>query len=43
MSFDAPDDLALYGRVWDGLNAAAVHGAQAHLLITRVRHLIAPT
>lgn len=42
LSFDAPDDLALYGRVWDGLNAAAVHGAQAHRLIARARHLIAP-
>ncbi len=42
LSVDAPDDLALYGRVWDGLNAAAVHGARAHRLIARARHLIAP-
>ncbi|MFJ5811226.1 Scr1 family TA system antitoxin-like transcriptional regulator [Streptomyces sp. NPDC093093] len=42
LSFDSPDDLALYGRVWDGLNAAAVHGAQAYRLIARARNLIAP-
>ncbi|WP_329448894.1 helix-turn-helix transcriptional regulator (plasmid) [Streptomyces sp. NBC_01426] len=41
LSFDLPDDLALYGRVWDVLNAAAVHGAQAHRLIARARHQIA--
>ncbi|MFD6972183.1 helix-turn-helix domain-containing protein [Streptomyces sp. NPDC059949] len=40
--FDSPDDLALYGRVWDGLNAAAAYGPQAHRLIARARHLIAP-
>ncbi|MCY0952100.1 helix-turn-helix domain-containing protein [Streptomyces sp. H27-S2] len=41
LSFDSPDDLALYGRVWDALNAAAGYGAQAHRLIARARHLIA--
>lgn len=42
LSFDSPDDLALYGRVWDGLNKAAVYGPQAHRLIARARHLVAP-
>ncbi|MFE2020144.1 helix-turn-helix domain-containing protein [Streptomyces sp. NPDC059499] len=42
LSFDSADDLALYGRVWDGLNAAAAYGPQAHRLIARARHLIAP-
>ncbi len=42
LSFDSPDDLALYGRVWDGLDEAAVYGPQAHRLIARARHLLAP-
>lgn len=42
LSFDSPDDLALYGRVWDGLNEAAAYGPQAHRLIARARHLLAP-
>ncbi|MFI9063236.1 helix-turn-helix domain-containing protein [Streptomyces sp. NPDC053429] len=41
LAFDSADDVALYGRVWDGLNAAAVYGPQAHRLIARARHLIA--
>ncbi|MFD5508174.1 helix-turn-helix domain-containing protein [Streptomyces sp. NPDC127051] len=42
LSYDSADDVALYGRVWDGLNTAAACGAQAHRLIARARHLIAP-
>ncbi|MGW6413332.1 helix-turn-helix domain-containing protein [Streptomyces vinaceus] len=42
LSYDSADDLALYDRVWDGLNTAAAHGAQAHRLIARARNLIAP-
>lgn len=41
LSFDSADDLALYGRAWDGLNEAAVYGAQAHRIIARARHVIA--
>ncbi|GGP59381.1 helix-turn-helix domain-containing protein [Streptomyces melanogenes] len=37
LQFDSPDDLALYGRVWDRLNDAAVYGPQARLLIGRAR------
>ncbi|WP_435286196.1 hypothetical protein [Streptomyces bacillaris] len=43
MSFDSADDLALYGRAWDGLNEAAAYGARAHRIIARARHLVAPT
>ncbi|WP_435285880.1 helix-turn-helix domain-containing protein [Streptomyces bacillaris] len=43
LSFDTADDLALYGRTWDGLNESAVYGARAHRIIARARHLIAPT
>ncbi|MFD6186350.1 helix-turn-helix domain-containing protein [Streptomyces goshikiensis] len=42
LSYDSADDLALYGRAWDGLNTAAAYGAQAHRLIARARHVIAP-
>ncbi|MFD4135537.1 helix-turn-helix domain-containing protein [Streptomyces goshikiensis] len=42
LSYDSADDLALYGRAWDGLNSAAVRGSQAHRLIARARHAIAP-
>ncbi|MER5731628.1 helix-turn-helix transcriptional regulator [Streptomyces sp. NPDC002138] len=42
LTFDSSDDLALYGRVWDGLNSAAVYGSQAHRLIARARRSIAP-
>ncbi|WP_371588266.1 helix-turn-helix domain-containing protein [Streptomyces virginiae] len=43
LSYDSADDLALYGRAWDGLHAAAAYGAQAHRLIARARHAIAAT
>ncbi|MFJ4321154.1 helix-turn-helix domain-containing protein [Streptomyces lavendulae] len=42
LSYDSADDLALYGRAWDGLNTAAAYGAQAHRLIARARQVIAP-
>ncbi|WP_216588529.1 helix-turn-helix domain-containing protein [Streptomyces brasiliscabiei] len=37
MWLDSPDDVALYRRVWDTLNAAAVYGRLAHRLISRAR------
>lgn len=37
LSYDGPDDLALYGRVWDALHATAEHGPRAHRLIMRAR------
>ncbi|MCB5166037.1 helix-turn-helix transcriptional regulator [Streptomyces bambusae] len=40
LTYDTADDLALYGRVWDALNEAAVYGAQAHRLVARARHLL---
>ncbi|MFD4245088.1 helix-turn-helix domain-containing protein [Streptomyces sp. NPDC058525] len=41
LSYDSADDLALYGRAWDGLHTAAAYGAQAHRLIARARHAVA--
>ena len=37
LTYDGAEDLALYGRVWDGLHAAAAYGPQAHRLIARAR------
>ncbi|MFJ9939341.1 helix-turn-helix domain-containing protein [Streptomyces erythrochromogenes] len=42
LSYDSADDLALYGRVWDGLHSAAAYGPQARRLIARARHAVAP-
>lgn len=41
LQYDAADDLALYGRVWDQLHAAAAFGPQAHRLIARARGAVA--
>ncbi|MFJ4013923.1 helix-turn-helix domain-containing protein [Streptomyces sp. NPDC090026] len=35
--YDGPEDIDLYGRVWEQLHDAAVHGPQAHRLIARAR------
>ncbi|MEU1119681.1 MULTISPECIES: helix-turn-helix transcriptional regulator [unclassified Streptomyces] len=43
LQYASADDLALYGRVWDQLAAAAVGGPQAHRLIARARAAIAAT
>ncbi|WP_418957240.1 helix-turn-helix domain-containing protein [Streptomyces tritici] len=43
LQYDSADDLALYGRVWDGLSASAAYGPAAHRLIARARGLVAPT
>lgn len=37
LQFESADDVALYRRVWDGLDSGAVYGAQAHRLIARAR------
>ncbi|OEJ57755.1 transcriptional regulator [Streptomyces agglomeratus] len=37
LQFEGADDVALYGRVWDQLNDAALYGARAHRLIARAR------
>ncbi|MYZ38345.1 helix-turn-helix transcriptional regulator [Streptomyces sp. MnatMP-M17] len=37
LQYEAPEDVELYGRVWDALNASAAHGAPAHRLIARAR------
>ncbi|MEV4329592.1 helix-turn-helix transcriptional regulator [Streptomyces sp. NPDC049597] len=37
LSYDSSEDLALYGRVWDGLHSASAYGPQAHRLIARAR------
>ncbi|WP_432095939.1 helix-turn-helix domain-containing protein [Streptomyces sp. bgisy100] len=37
MWLDSSEDVALYSRVWDTLNAAAVYGHHAHRLIARAR------
>ncbi|MEF2529154.1 MULTISPECIES: helix-turn-helix domain-containing protein [Streptomyces] len=42
LCYDSVDDVALYGRVWDGLYTAAVYGPRAHRLIARARRAIAP-
>ncbi len=33
----SPEDVALYRKVWDALNASAVYGRHAHRLIVRAR------
>ncbi|MFD9618516.1 helix-turn-helix domain-containing protein [Streptomyces virginiae] len=38
LRIDEPADVALYGRAWDRLHAAALHGPEAHRLLARVRH-----
>ncbi|MER7174593.1 helix-turn-helix domain-containing protein [Streptomyces mesophilus] len=43
LQYDSSDDLALYGRVWDQLDAGAAYGPQAHRLIARARGAIAGT
>ncbi|MFF3338000.1 helix-turn-helix domain-containing protein [Streptomyces flavidovirens] len=42
LQFEGADDVALYGRVWDQLNDAALYGAKAHRLIARARAQIHP-
>lgn len=37
MWLDAPEDVALYGKVWDTLAQSALYGRQAHRLIMRAR------
>lgn len=37
LQYDTPDDVDLYGRVWDQLDSAAAYGPQAHRLIARAR------
>ncbi|MFG2694055.1 helix-turn-helix domain-containing protein [Kitasatospora sp. NPDC048407] len=37
---DAPDSVALYLRVWESLNRAAVHGADAQRVIARCRQAL---
>ncbi|MET7711020.1 helix-turn-helix transcriptional regulator [Streptomyces sp. NPDC005407] len=37
LQYESADDVALYGRVWDGLNEAAAYGPKAHRLIARAR------
>ncbi|WP_329176740.1 helix-turn-helix domain-containing protein [Streptomyces sp. NBC_01477] len=37
MWLDDPADIALYGKAWDRLSAASVHGRTAHRLIARAR------
>ncbi|MFF9571239.1 helix-turn-helix domain-containing protein [Streptomyces sp. NPDC014685] len=37
LRLDDPADIALYGRVWDRLNDAAVHGSEAHRVLARAR------
>lgn len=39
----ADDDVALYSRVWDKLDAAAAYGPKAHRLIARARGALAAT
>ncbi|MCK8680976.1 helix-turn-helix domain-containing protein [Streptomyces lichenis] len=41
LSLDSAEDLALYRRLWTLLHGAAVHGHQAHALITRARGRLA--
>lgn len=43
MRLDAPDDVALYVRVWYRLNKAAVYGAQAHRLVAQARASLSRT
>ncbi|MFJ8309804.1 MULTISPECIES: helix-turn-helix domain-containing protein [unclassified Streptomyces] len=42
LQFESDDDVALYGRVWDGLNEAAAYGLPAHRLIARARAQMHP-
>ncbi|MBD0743913.1 Scr1 family TA system antitoxin-like transcriptional regulator [Streptomyces sp. CBMA152] len=42
LQFESADDVALYGRVWDGLNEAAAYGPHAHRLIARARTQMHP-
>ncbi|MFC9430798.1 helix-turn-helix domain-containing protein [Streptomyces sp. NPDC056987] len=37
LQYEAPEDVELYGRVWDALNEVAVYGARAHRLVARAR------
>ncbi|MFF7458078.1 helix-turn-helix domain-containing protein [Kitasatospora sp. NPDC008115] len=37
---DQPENVALYSRVWETLAGAAVHGAEAHRVITRCRRAL---
>lgn len=41
MWLDAPEDVALYGKVWDSLAAGAVMGRDAHRIIARARAAVA--
>lgn len=41
LRLDDPADVALYGRVWDRLNGAAVYGTDAHRVLTRARRVLA--
>ncbi|MFF5127586.1 helix-turn-helix domain-containing protein [Streptomyces syringium] len=43
LHLESAEDVALYGRVWDRLSEAAVHGAHAHRLIVRARAALALT
>ncbi|WP_406507634.1 helix-turn-helix domain-containing protein [Streptomyces sp. NBC_00212] len=42
LQFESAEDIALYGRVWDGLNEAAAYGLHAHRLIARARAQVHP-
>lgn len=41
LRLDDPADVALYGRVWDRLDDAAVYGADAHRVLARARRMLA--
>lgn len=43
LQYEDPRDVALYRRVWDSLDAAAVYGPQAHRLIARARAHVRPS
>ncbi|MEV5944804.1 helix-turn-helix transcriptional regulator [Streptomyces sp. NPDC051994] len=43
LQLESADDVALYGRVWDGLDEAAAYGPHAHRLIARTRTQIHPS
>ncbi|MEV6669276.1 helix-turn-helix transcriptional regulator [Streptomyces sp. NPDC051162] len=40
LRLDEPSDVALYGRVWDRLNDAAVYGAEAHRVLAHARRVL---
>lgn len=42
LTYDSAEEVELYGRVWDGLAEAAVHGPKAHRLIARARTAVLP-